>query len=217
MSLRKGTRQKSVKHQNVHAFRHNKKSKMTAKILASPNQGLCQRCYEKIEWRKKYRKYKPLKVPGKCTSCSRRAVTRAYHTLCDDCASDKGVCGWCQQAHSIVLPVQDEKEAEREEIAEEALLASMNLRQRRTYLRKLYRGNERDNEESNDNDNDNEREDGSDSDSDSGKEKDDDKEEEPSEKPDGSKSNDSEQQVEEAGPPVEHDEAFETRNDHVFL
>jgi len=44
------------KHQNSFAFRHNPKSKKTDKILASPNVGVCRRCYDKIEWRKKYRK-----------------------------------------------------------------------------------------------------------------------------------------------------------------
>lgn len=44
------------KHQNSFAFRHNPKSKKTDKILASPIVGVCRRCYDKIEWRKKYRK-----------------------------------------------------------------------------------------------------------------------------------------------------------------
>ena len=43
-------------HQNSYAFRHNPKSKKTEKILSSPNVGVCRRCHEKIEWRKKYRK-----------------------------------------------------------------------------------------------------------------------------------------------------------------
>ena len=43
-------------HQNGFAFRHNPKSKKTEKILASPNVGVCARCRDKIEWRKKYRK-----------------------------------------------------------------------------------------------------------------------------------------------------------------
>ena len=43
-------------HQNGFAFRHNPKSKKTEKILASPIVGVCGRCRDKIEWRKKYRK-----------------------------------------------------------------------------------------------------------------------------------------------------------------
>ena len=55
-----GTKKKkkgrAPKHQNSFAFIHNPKSKKTDKILASPNVGVCKRCYDKIEWRKKYRK-----------------------------------------------------------------------------------------------------------------------------------------------------------------
>jgi hypothetical protein len=53
------------KHQNEYAFRHNKNSKKTRKIAKTPNKGLCEKCHEKIEWRKKYRKYKPLTQPRK--------------------------------------------------------------------------------------------------------------------------------------------------------
>lgn len=47
---------------------------------------VCQHCREKIEWKKKYRKYKPLTVPAKCVKCGNRTVKAAYHQLCDDCA-----------------------------------------------------------------------------------------------------------------------------------
>jgi len=73
-------------HQNSFAFRHNPKSKLTEKILASPNVGLCRRCREKIEWRKQYRKYKPLTQPAKCNICQNRNVMTAYHTICGGCA-----------------------------------------------------------------------------------------------------------------------------------
>ncbi len=35
-------------HKNAFAFKHNPKSKLTAKILSSLNQGLCRRCHEKV-------------------------------------------------------------------------------------------------------------------------------------------------------------------------
>lgn len=73
-------------HQNTFAFQHNPGSKLTAKILASPNVGLCRRCHDKIEWRKQYRKYKPLSQPARCNICKRRNITAAYHTICDGCA-----------------------------------------------------------------------------------------------------------------------------------
>ena len=72
---------------NKHLHRHNPKSKLTEKILASPNVGVCKRCYDKIEWRKQYRKYKPLTQPSKCTSCQKKNVIAAYHTVCSRCAA----------------------------------------------------------------------------------------------------------------------------------
>lgn len=50
---------------NRTAFRHNPSSKLTKKILAMPINGLCPSCEEQIEWRKRFRKYKPLTVPKK--------------------------------------------------------------------------------------------------------------------------------------------------------
>ena len=72
-------------HQNVYGFQHNPKSKKTAKILNSPNINVCKRCFDKIEWRKKYRKYKPRTQPGKCNICEKRNVLAAYHTICTAC------------------------------------------------------------------------------------------------------------------------------------
>jgi hypothetical protein len=91
-----GTKKKKKKgrppaHQNTFAFRHNPKSKKTEKILSSPNVGVCTKCHDKIEWRKKYRKYKPLTQPAKCNVCNNRSITAAYHTICGKCAVSDGV------------------------------------------------------------------------------------------------------------------------------
>lgn len=72
-------------HQNRFAFHHNPKSKKTAAILAAPIQHVCRRCHEKIEWKKQYRKYKPLTTPGKCNHCGNRSIKAAYHTICEPC------------------------------------------------------------------------------------------------------------------------------------
>lgn len=76
-------------HQNTFAFQHNPKSKKTEKILNSPIEGACRRCYDKIEWRKKYRKYKPLTQPGKCNICKQQNVKAAYHTICTKCTTSE--------------------------------------------------------------------------------------------------------------------------------
>lgn len=83
---------RAPRHQNSFAFRHNPKSKKTDKILASPNVGVCKRCHEKIEWRKKYRKYKPRTQPGKCNLCTQKNILTSYHTICSKCTgSDKAI------------------------------------------------------------------------------------------------------------------------------
>lgn len=80
---------KAPRHKNSFAFIHNAKSKKTDKILASPNVGACKRCHEKIEWRKKYRKYKPRTQLGKCHQCKKQNIKAAYHTLCPTCSTSK--------------------------------------------------------------------------------------------------------------------------------
>jgi hypothetical protein len=74
-------------HQNTFAFRHNPKSKLTDKILSSPIEHVCRKCQEKLEWRKKYRKYKPRSQPGKCNLCQHKNVMAAYHTICTSCST----------------------------------------------------------------------------------------------------------------------------------
>ena len=84
-------------HQNSFAFKHNPNSKKTKKIAAMPIVGLCRRCHEILEWRKKYRKYKPLVKPGRCNDCHGLTVRAAYHHLCTDCSKKRGVCPKCMK------------------------------------------------------------------------------------------------------------------------
>lgn len=101
---KKGSSGRKPAHQNTFAFRHNPKSKLTEKILASPNVGCCRRCHDKIEWRKQYRKYKPLTQPSKCNLCQLKKVVAAYHTICTNCAtSDKA---W-EKMQSLVKESRD--------------------------------------------------------------------------------------------------------------
>jgi hypothetical protein len=82
-------------HQNKFKFYHNPNSKKTIQILAIQHRGLCNRCEQQIEWRKTYRKYKPLKEPNRCAACEQTNVMRAYHILCDSCSRGRGVCAKC--------------------------------------------------------------------------------------------------------------------------
>jgi hypothetical protein len=140
MSLRPGGPARGPPaHQNKHAFHHNKNSKKTAVIKRIAHQGLCARCEEQIEWRKKFRKYKPLKAPSHCNGCQQRAVKRAYHTLCDPCARAANKCAKCAEVH-----LDDDEEAGAEQDAfrmpTEEELADMSERQRRTAVRRALKG-----------------------------------------------------------------------------
>ncbi|ORX93054.1 hypothetical protein K493DRAFT_302945 [Basidiobolus meristosporus CBS 931.73] len=165
-----GAKKGPQKYQNTVAYKHNKNSKKTRAINALPISGLCQRCHDVLEWRKKFRKYKPLTTAKKWYSdcslsipytfsdilslnsvcCGQKSVKEAYHVLCNKCADDKKVCAKCQESKQI-LPstVKDEKVLMAERLQEERLLASMSERERRSYLRKAERGEDSD-EESND-------------------------------------------------------------------
>ncbi|CAM9602592.1 unnamed protein product [Sphacelaria rigidula] len=121
MSSRKGsgnTRTRKPAHQNTFAFRHNPKSQKTAKILASPITGLCASCHDKVEWRKKYRKYRPLRQPATCNDCHKKTVTAAYHRICGPCAKERRVCPFCctkgrpRQTEGDVEETVDEQEGE---------------------------------------------------------------------------------------------------------
>lgn len=82
-------------HQNNYAFHHNKSSKLTKHITSLPIRFLCPACVAVIEWRKKYRKYKPLTVVKKCTACGEKKIKDAYHVICGDCVRVTGKCGKC--------------------------------------------------------------------------------------------------------------------------
>ena len=71
-------------HQNAVAWvpaRMDKHNTLRKLVAALPNAGVCDKCHKQIEWKKQYGKYKPLKVPGKCTGCGERNVEHAYHAL----------------------------------------------------------------------------------------------------------------------------------------
>ena len=55
MSTRRGnTKKQGQKHQNVTAFKDYKGCTIYKKIKALPNEGLCEKCHDIIEWKKKY-------------------------------------------------------------------------------------------------------------------------------------------------------------------
>ncbi|KAI8978934.1 hypothetical protein BDB01DRAFT_763089 [Pilobolus umbonatus] len=145
-SSRKGNNSKKGQaHQNTTSWKHNKNSKKSREILALPVYGLCQRCTDVILWRKKYKKYKPLTTVKKCVGCQEKTIKEAYHVLCDKCARSKCVCAKCLESKQILVS-KDEIKSNADEMREgqelERMLGEMSLRQRRSYLRKLERGDD---------------------------------------------------------------------------
>mmetsp|Transcript_25067 Transcript_25067/g.65361 ORF Transcript_25067/g.65361 Transcript_25067/m.65361 type:complete len:218 (+) Transcript_25067:182-835(+) len=145
MSKRKGNQKKQgQKYQNTVAFSATKwgTNEKLNKIASAPIGAVCTRCADKLEWRKKYNKYKPLRVPASCEYCKKKTVKHAYHKACLPCAEAKGVCAMCKTKGDVVdLPTSRVEEL-REQQQREAELRHMKERVRRTYLRKLQREEE---------------------------------------------------------------------------
>ncbi|KAF9899517.1 hypothetical protein BX616_003004 [Lobosporangium transversale] len=184
VSTRKGNNKKSAQaHKNAYAFHANKGSKITKKIAAMPVGGLCEKCYEVIMWRKKFKKYKPLTTMKKCVSCEQKAIKDAYHVMCNKCAGEKNVCAKCLESRDIVpTSIKTEKEVIQEQVELERLLSGMTERERRSYLRKLEHkkkgGDDNDIDAKDTEEGDSEDESGSEDDSDEDDDDDDDEESE---------------------------------------
>ncbi|KAL2896080.1 Uncharacterized protein RDABS01_037864 [Bienertia sinuspersici] len=98
--------------------------------------GVCPRCRDQIEWKRKYGKYKPLIEPAKCQKCLKRAVRQAYLNICPACAKDQGVCAkCCSRVDQIVGRNPDEVEAEQKML--EQAVKNARERDRRTLLRAM--------------------------------------------------------------------------------
>jgi hypothetical protein len=149
---RQGKNGRIAKHDNNFAFKHNPKSKKSEVIAQVTHSGLCHRCSDKIAWKKKYRKYKPLKRSGKCYSCEQPAVKRAYHTICGNCAKQQNCCAWCKLDFSTVsvkrgVVVTREERSELAAIEGKKLekqLGKLRERDRRSAIRQLNRSDTED-------------------------------------------------------------------------
>lgn len=105
MSTHKGAGgRRGQKYKNTTAFNVERYGKSRQVMLAGalPLAGLCARCKEKLEWKKKYGKYKPLTVPKKCVSCEEKKVKQAYYRLCQDCAQTNQVCAKCGEKEEVL-------------------------------------------------------------------------------------------------------------------
>jgi hypothetical protein len=146
MSTRKGgVTRGNPKHQNAVVWKPNSGVKKNEKELGGKFRpyaeitGVCPRCKQQIEWRRKYGKYKPLTEPAKCHDCGKRSVRQAYHTLCTACSKQRNVCAkCCHPATTIIGSNVDEEEEERRQLEE--AVKNMRERDRRTVLRTMAGG-----------------------------------------------------------------------------
>ncbi|XP_031251799.1 pheromone-processing carboxypeptidase KEX1 isoform X2 [Pistacia vera] len=139
------------KHQNQYAWKPNAGVKINEKEVGgklrpySEITGVCQRCKEQIDWKRRYGKYKPLTEPAKCQSCSKRAVRQAYHSLCAGCAKEQNVCAKCRCRVKCVVG-RDLAEVEAEQKMLEEAIKNARERDRRTILRAMDKGTSNDSE-----------------------------------------------------------------------
>ncbi|ELP87260.1 hypothetical protein EIN_094970 [Entamoeba invadens IP1] len=143
MSTRRGnTKKLGQKHQNITAFKDYKGATVYKKIKALPNEGLCQKCYDTIEWKKKFHKYKPLKQPAVCFDCKQKVVRFAYHTMCQECAEKAGVCAKCRLPKPIYKEFKKPKTIEPEEEEYLYKYALLSLRKKKSLDRQLEKNPE---------------------------------------------------------------------------
>ncbi|KAL3282235.1 hypothetical protein HHI36_005427 [Cryptolaemus montrouzieri] len=106
MSTQKGnsSRTRPQKHKNQTAFKNtlHDTSNRTKIINNLEVADVCSRCKEIIEWKIKYKKYKPLTQQKKCVSCEQRNIKQAYHVMCIGCGIKLGKCTKCCQEKEVV-------------------------------------------------------------------------------------------------------------------
>uniref|UniRef100_A0AAG5CW28 Uncharacterized protein n=1 Tax=Anopheles atroparvus TaxID=41427 RepID=A0AAG5CW28_ANOAO len=148
MSSKRGDtrRTRPQKHQNTFAFKNDLHDKHTPLIKLMKNLNVsevCDHCKSIIDWKIKYRKYKPLTQPKACSKCGERKVKRAYHVLCRDCALGSRCCAKCRKSAdevNVIPPEPTPQEQVKLKAEMDQLIKSLPERKRRTFLRFMNRG-----------------------------------------------------------------------------
>lgn len=144
MSTEKGNiRKEGQKYQNSFGFKHNKNSMLTRKIQETPLDFLCEHCLDILEWKIKFRKYKPLSAPSKCIACELKSVYKGHRNICDKCAITNKLCTKCMQPCEVWgKPTRSSKvlRMKPKDTTFDDIVASLKERQRRTVMRKIQDG-----------------------------------------------------------------------------
>lgn len=98
-SIKTGTK-KSQKYKNKTGYKVKYKDD---KINLQKNAILdrvCERCYEQLQWKLKYGKFKPIKQPKKCENCKMNSILKPYRSLCNKCGDELKKCTKCMEDSS---------------------------------------------------------------------------------------------------------------------
>lgn len=147
MSTQRGnaSRTRAQKHKNRHVFKNDLHDKTPQQIRLNKMHvsTVCQRCKEVIEWKIKYKKYKPLTQAKTCARCQQRTVRKAYHVICRDCAVKDHVCAKCLKSADeveIEAPEPTPQEEQQLQVEMDRLIKSFSERKRRAFLRYMNKG-----------------------------------------------------------------------------
>lgn len=143
MSTQRGNAQRTrpQAHQNTKAFKNDlhDSSSQTKLINNIDLSGVCERCKSILEWKIKYKKYKPLKAPKKCVKCEQKTVKKAYHTVCFPCAKLLNVCPKCGKNEKVIEKLISIEEQLKKDAELQKQIKLLSLRRRRTLLRYIDR------------------------------------------------------------------------------
>ncbi|KAH8345166.1 hypothetical protein KR059_007292 [Drosophila kikkawai] len=147
MSSQRGnvSRTRAQKHKNRFVFKNDlhDKTPQQIRLNAMHVSTVCQRCKEQIEWKIKYKKYKPLTQAKTCAHCHQRTVRKAYHVICKDCAVKAKCCAKCLKSAdevSIEAPGPTPREEQQLQVEMDRLIKSFSERKRRAFLRYMQKG-----------------------------------------------------------------------------
>merc|ERR1712150_21690 len=128
---------KSIKTQLYLKMTYMIKAIKSKKINSIIHYGLCEKCKDIIEWKVKFKKYKPLTKAKKCVKCLENKVLSAYYIVCEDCSKEKNFCSKCAKSCESIEFGESEREQQKNKEDFEEKLKSLPERKRRTLLRLL--------------------------------------------------------------------------------
>lgn len=146
MSCQRGNtvRSRPQKYQNGTVFKNtlHDKTQKTKFLNSLDIANVCERCKKIIEWKIKYKKYKPLKAPATCTKCQQKAVKHTYHIMCLPCAKKFEVCAKCGQNGEIIDAKPSKEHSLKLDAELQTLLKGLPERKRRTFIRYMNKNDE---------------------------------------------------------------------------